>query len=151
MVAQRGRGQERSAVPPIQDLIPPEGERSLADLEDLSGGEIKRAQWGKWRNGQMLNFPEPATIQAIAQALNLNVTLVVLACAKTLGLDVTTHRNRLENLLPPRAADLTDRQIEAVVSVVDAIVTANDRPRRGTDDGPGLRAVARKRGTKRGR
>lgn len=135
VVAQRRRGQDRSEVLPLQDLIPGTDDMSLADLEARSDGLISRARWGKWRNGIMIEFPEPATLEHIADTLNLDVTTVVLACAKQLGLDVQLRRNRLETRLPPRAADLSDEQIQAVLSVVNAMIDSEPRS---------LRAVARK-------
>ncbi len=144
MVVVKRRGTpDRSQVPTLQDLF--DGlDRSSHELQADSEDLVSHQTFSDWRKGDVRRFPKVETIQAGAATLGVDVTTLVLAFARTLGLEVDRESSRLETRLPPRAGDLTDRQVAAVVSVVDAMLNPADAP--------GLRVVARNKGDgKRGR
>ncbi|WP_328439209.1 hypothetical protein [Nocardia puris] len=66
-------------------------------------------------------FPEPATIRAMADALEVDVTSVVLATAASIGLPVTRRQSELAAMLPGNADDLTAEQRDAVLAVIRAM------------------------------
>lgn len=112
-------------------------------LADASEGKFGHATAAKLLNGTHGNVEEE-TLQGLAKALREPLS----ALRRILGQPV---HDLGDFKLPARANRLTSKERQAIVSVVDAILSAHDRSERHADDGPGLRAVARKRGDKRGR
>lgn len=112
-------------------------------LAEASGGHFGRATAAKLLNGTH-GQPDEATVEGLSQALREPMS----SLRRVMGQPV---HDLGEFRLPPRANRLTSKERAAIVSVVDAILAAHDRAGRQIEDGPGLRAVARKRGDKRGR
>ena len=101
--------------------------RSYDDLEKASGGSPTSARWQQIATKVDPKFPDPKTIRAMARALSVTETTVVLAAARSLGLTIPlADASRLAELLPPSAARLTKMQIAAVRQVVRAMVEPID-------------------------
>lgn len=116
---------QASAVPTLADLISArKTERgwSYQQLADRAHGAVSRQRWQQLGTGvRIKEFPEPATIQAIADALEVDVTLVVLGVARSIGFAVRTQDSSLAAMLPPGADQLNDEQRDAVLAVVRAM------------------------------
>jgi hypothetical protein len=125
---------------------------SDGDIERRSGGVVRKAQISAWRKRGLTNFPETASIKALAAALGVTEHDVVLAAAVTVGLDVhppETHVGRL--MIAAGAERLTTAQRQAVLSVVRAMLEpgrAGQQPERPREVPP--RAAARKRSARDG-
>lgn len=95
---------------------------TFQDLADRSGGKPTRQRWQQLASGvRVSEFPEPGTLQAIADALEVDVTSVVLGVAVTIGLPVRRRGSELAAMLPASASNLTVEQRDAVLAVVRAM------------------------------
>lgn len=87
-----GRGLDSLSVPTLAEFIKIEKGRtgvSYRELEARSNSTISAQRWQQLGTGvRMKEFPEPTTLEAMATALNVDVTKLVLASARSLGLDV---------------------------------------------------------------
>ncbi|OBB15084.1 hypothetical protein A5761_15210 [Mycolicibacterium setense] len=103
--------------------------RSYTDYETRAGRVISRQRWQQLGSGERIKeFSEPATIKAMAEALDVDVAVVVLAMAKTLGLPVDTGiaQSDLAVMLPPSARNLTPEQRDAIVRLVRVFATNSE-------------------------
>jgi len=112
------------AVPNLQQLITEQKQlrgRSYGDYERMAGHVITRQRWQQLGTGARIKeFSEPATIKAMADALEVDVAVVVLAMAKSLGLPIGSGiaQSDLAVMLPPSARNLTPEQRDAIVRLV---------------------------------
>lgn len=75
--------------PKLQALVADrKGDRSYEQLAALSGGRLSRARIQQIATRDMKAFPDAATLAGLAQALDVPVQEVVLASARSLGLEV---------------------------------------------------------------
>lgn len=132
------------------------GDRSYADLAHATGGVPGAKRWQQIATKPLKNFPDPPTIRAIAKALRVSETKVVMAAAASLGLSTSEGQSRLVELLPPAAGGLTDKQITAVLAIIDALVEPADsgtvtrlRPTPSIDISAGTRAARKAPGLTR--
>ena len=114
---------QSSSVPTLAELISDrkaEKGWTYQQLADRADGAISRQRWQQLGTSvRIKEFPEPGTIQAIADALGVDVSIVVLAVARSIGLDVRrSDSSSLGALLPPSAANLSDAQRDAVLGIV---------------------------------
>lgn len=94
---------------------------SYSDLERLSGHALSRGRWQQLGAGvQQKKFPDPASLLVIAQVLEVDITTVVLAAARAVGLDVTPAGVGLAHLLPSGSDRLSERMRDAILMVVRA-------------------------------
>lgn len=97
---------------------------SYSDLERASGRALTRGRWQQLGSGlPQRKFPDPGSLTVIAQVLEIDITSVVLAAARTLGLDVRRPGTGLSQLLPAEAAHLSARMRDAVLSLIRAAVS----------------------------
>ncbi|WP_336794240.1 helix-turn-helix transcriptional regulator [Gordonia malaquae] len=61
---------------------------SYSSLAERTGDVITAAQWQQLGTGGLTEFPQPATLDAIATTLDVSITEVVLAAGRSAGLDV---------------------------------------------------------------
>lgn len=95
---------------------------SYRTLAERSNGIVSHQRWQQLGTAERLKeFPEPRTITAMAEALDVDVTTVVLALGKTIGLDVRPSP-AASDLLPPEADLLTAEQREAIRVLIKAMV-----------------------------
>lgn len=75
--------------PTLQALVADrKGGRSYEQLAALSGGRLSRARIQQIATREMKAFPDAATLAGLARALDVPVQEVVLATARSLGLEV---------------------------------------------------------------
>jgi transcriptional regulator with XRE-family HTH domain len=97
---------------------------SYSDLERRSGQALSRGRWQQLGSGaEQKKFPDPASLLVIAQVLEIDITTVVLAAARAVGLAVTPDGGDLAHLLPPGTERLSGRMREAILMVIRAGVT----------------------------
>ncbi|DAZ90090.1 Uncharacterised protein [Mycobacteroides abscessus subsp. bolletii] len=116
----------------LQDLILTlKGDRTYKDLEDASGGVVKAQRWNQITNGiKVKEFPEPASIEGMARALNVKLDVILLSIARSVGLSVGEDDSRLAAMLPPGADKLGDTQLGLMLSLLREMIKAS-----GNDDG----------------
>lgn len=124
-------GTDDSGVPTLDQLISEQKSLrgySYADLETRAKGVIRRQRWQQLGTGvRIKEFPEPATIEAMATALDVDVAVVVLAAARSIGLDVKRGaQSDLAARLPYSANRLSDVQRDAIVTLVRSITEVTD-------------------------
>ncbi|QFG09584.1 transcriptional repressor [Arthrobacter phage TripleJ] len=64
------------------------GERNNAELSRDCGGIPTQSRLQQMATKPIQLFPDPATIKGLARGLNVNVSEVIAACAKDLGLNM---------------------------------------------------------------
>lgn len=127
MVDRRRRSDNADAVPTISDLINQHrGDRSYRDLAlraERAGFHIKFQTINDLAIAPPRQWPKnPETIAALAAAIDVNVQTVVLAFARSFGLDVGRHvgARGLTNreLLTELGSRLDDNHVEAYGTAV---------------------------------
>lgn len=126
-------------VPTLQELVRSRTDErgwSYGELSARSGGRISKARFGQLGAGRRLReFPEPSTIEALADALEIDVTSVILAVARSLGLDVRRRGPDLAHLLPAGTDRLSPAMRDAILAFVRAAVA--EAVQSGDDDDRG--------------
>ena len=104
--------------------------RSLQRLADDAGGVFKYTVWQQWSNPsagkEPTTFPTPKTIRAMAQALEVSETEIVLAAAKTLGLDVGRDGGE-RDLLVAGAGSLPELAKATLLTMARALASTAER------------------------
>ncbi len=96
---------------------------SYTDLERRSGHALSRGRWQQLGSGApQRKFPDPASLVAIAQVLEVDITTVVLASAQAVGLDARLPGGDLAHLLPPGTDQLSTRMRDAILALIRAAV-----------------------------
>jgi hypothetical protein len=143
MTALRGKGTkgDDADVPTLAQLIS-ESKTDIGlsydQLAARTGYVVTRQRFQQLGTSKRLKeFPEPATLAAVAEALKLDVALVVLATAKSIGLSVDMgSRSDLGMMLPSAARNLTRDQRNALLSLVRSIVAEDSGARSPVADSP---------------
>jgi hypothetical protein len=95
---------------------------SYADLARASGGRLSDGRWQQLGSGiRQRTFPEKA-IPVIAETLDIDITVVVLAAAKSLGYAVRLQGPLLAQLLPAGTDLLSERMRSAILAMIRAAV-----------------------------
>jgi hypothetical protein len=96
---------------------------TYTDLERRSDHALTRGRWQQLGSGaRSKKFPDPASLSAIAQALEVDITAVVLAAAQAVGLDARLESGGLANHLPAGTSDLSERMRNAILQLIRAAV-----------------------------
>ena len=96
---------------------------SYSDLERASGRALTRGRWQQLGSGlAQRKFPDPSSLSVIAEVLEVDITTVVLAAARSVGLDVRTRGTDLAHLLPAMTEGLSERMRDAILTLVRAAV-----------------------------
>lgn len=113
----------------LADLIgQTKGDRSYAKLAQESGDVVIRQRWYQLATSPLKEFPEPPTIEAIARGLGVSVTDVVIACSRSVGLQVRDAGTFAGLDL----AGVPDEQAEAVRRLVSTLRTEREESTDGT-------------------
>lgn len=108
---------------------------NYADLARRSGNRLTRSRWQQIGTGVRLrSFPEPASIEAMAAALEVDVTTVLLATAQSIGLDARRGGPTLAHLLPAGTDRLSDQMRDAILTLIRAAVADTLKGDEGDDD-----------------
>lgn len=101
---------------------------SYSDLERASGRALTRGRWQQLGSGvEQRKFPDPSSLTVISDVLEVDITTVVLAAARTVGLDVRTRGTELAHLLPALTERLSERMRDAILTLVRAAVAETRR------------------------
>lgn len=92
--------------------------RSYEELARNCGGGITSQRLQQIATTVPKAFPSADTIRGLARGLRVSESVVVLAVAESLGLDVARAVPRLVELLPASATALSDRQAAAIAEVI---------------------------------
>lgn len=120
-------------VPSLPDLIDAYRRRTGHSYNDMAArvrGEITSQQLQKLAMEPIRQFPKKAgTVQLLSELLDVSVTTVVLAYARSLGLPVKQTGTMLEVTLPPGTEDLTVEDREAVRMITRQLIDARRQGR----------------------
>jgi transcriptional regulator with XRE-family HTH domain len=106
---------------------------SYSDLERQSGSALSRGRWQQLGSGvQQKKFPDPASLLVIARVLEVDITVVVLAAARAVGLPVTPTGDDLAHLLPPGTDRIPERMRNAILMMIRAAVVESAEYERGS-------------------
>jgi AraC-like DNA-binding protein len=121
-----------AAMLSLSDLILTlKGDRTYEQLEAASGGVVRAQRFAQVAAGIRVNeFPKPATIEAMADALGCDVTVLLMAFARAVGLDVHARDSGFVDLLPPSVDDLSEQQQAFLLSTIRAMQGDQAPPRR---------------------
>ena len=96
---------------------------SYSDLERASDRDLTRGRWQQLGSGvRQRKFPDPASLMVISEVLEVDITTVVLAAARSVGLDVRSRGADLADLLPALTERLSARMRDAILTLVRAAV-----------------------------
>lgn len=143
------RADDQDDGPDLAALIRAHQERtgeSFRAMARRSGDRVHHQSLQGWATGAPRGFPKKQdTFAALADVLETDVTTVLLAFARSLGLDVRAAGPEESRVLPPTAAGLTERQREVLLSVLDVMVRSDADESAGEAGRPPLRRVAQRR------
>lgn len=106
---------------------------SYSDLERASDRALTRGRWQQLGSGvSQRKFPDPASLTVISHVLEIDIRTVVLAAARSVGLDVRSRDTDLAHLLPAHTEWLSERMRDAIMSLVRTAV-AETRANDGSD------------------
>ena len=118
--------EDDSPAPGLDDLIRAgmhERGWSYSDLERASDRALTRGRWQQLGSGvPQRKFPDPASLTVIARVLEVDTTTVVLAAARSLGLDVGRQRAELAHLLPVHTERISERMRDAILTLIRSAV-----------------------------
>ncbi|VFA94734.1 Uncharacterised protein [Nocardia farcinica] len=125
MVAAARDGSDDPSMPTISQLIADHiaaTGRSYRDLTHASGDRVKHQTFQELKSGPPRSWPKSTeTIRGIAQALGLSERAVVLAFARSLGVDVE-GASLFAQQLPPGVDDLTPEERRAAIEMLRVLV-----------------------------
>ncbi len=126
MVERESNGFDDRSVPTISQLIAAQMDatgRSFRDLWRASGERVKHQTFQELRSAPPKSWPKNVeTIRGMAAALDVTETAIVMAYARSLGVDVAGE-SVLAQQLPASAAQLTPAQRNAIVQLIRSITT----------------------------
>lgn len=118
--------EERTPPPDLAELIRrrlDENGWDYADMAAAIGDQLTKKRLEQLGGGRRTKeFPEPRTLILIAQALEVPPATVVLAAARSVGIDARTDADELAELLPPGTHRLPGRIRVAVAALIRAVV-----------------------------
>jgi hypothetical protein len=96
---------------------------SYSDLERASGRALTRGRWQQLGSGvPPRKFPDPGSLTVIAEVLEIDVATVVLAAARSLGLDVGRRGTDMAHLLPVQTDRISERMRAAILTLIRSAV-----------------------------
>ena len=96
---------------------------SYSDLERASDRALTRDGGSNWVPAlPQRKFPEPRSLTVIAQVLEVDMTTVVLAAARSLGLEVGRRGAELAQSLPVQTDRISERMRDAILTLIRSAV-----------------------------
>lgn len=96
---------------------------SYSDLERASDRALTRGRWQQLGSGvPQRKFPDPGSLAVIARVLEVDLTIIVLAAARSLGLEVGRREAELAPWLPVHIDRLPERMRAAILTLIRAAV-----------------------------
>lgn len=128
MVEGSGAGGDSSGVPTIAELLTSYRDRTGSPSYDVMArkvrNEIASSRLHQLHTQAPRNFPDPRTIEVLAELLEVSVTTIVLSCAASLGIRVRDSLPLLALSLPPGTDNLTDEDRDSILAVTRQLVSA---------------------------
>lgn len=157
MVGELDGQADAAFVPTLGDLVNAAVDRgtNVTDLADAAG--VNRSWIYKMRDNEVRGFPDVENVEPFARVLGVRIETLLLAYAKSLGLPLRQGGSRLASLLPAEAAKLNEKQVEALVQVIRAMVPTDAevivpvRPARKRRSAVDHIPLAASKGTSKGR
>ncbi|MFC9768409.1 hypothetical protein [Rhodococcus jostii] len=149
MVDRRTRSADDELVPTISQLIAAQMDatgRSFRDLWRASGERVKHQTFQELRSGTPKSWPKSVeTIRGMAEALDVSETAIVLAFARSLGIEVSAEP-MLAQQLPAASSQLSPAERNAIVALIRAITSereshAQEQEPRTQEGGPEQRST----------
>lgn len=126
MVDRSAPSSDYESVPTISQLIADQMDvtgRSYRDLWRASGERVKHQTFQELRSAPPKSWPKNVeTIRGMAEALDVSETAVVLAYARSLGVEVQAE-SMLAQQLPATTRQLGATERNAIVALIRAITT----------------------------
>ncbi len=111
---------------------------SYSDLERASDRALTRGRWQQLGSGvPQRKFPDPGSLKVMAEVLEVEITVVVLAAARSLGLDVGRRGTHLAHRLPVQTDRISVGMRDAIVTLIRSAVaeaTADQGPEASGSD-----------------
>lgn len=112
----------------LQELIATRrGSRTYDQLAADCGGHPSAGRLQQMATKPQQSFPNPETLRGLSQGLRVNPLVILGAFAASFGLDGDDLTPPLVSLLPPGANSLDDSQVNTVLTVVQQMITDNDK------------------------
>lgn len=93
---------------------------TLQSLEVASGGVVKYQRWGQLSRGERLSeFPRPDSLVAMAKALGQTETMIVIAAARSLGMQVDRRGTAFGQRISAGADQIPRRVRSALLHLID--------------------------------
>ncbi|MHA7144221.1 hypothetical protein ACX80U_05835 [Arthrobacter sp. TmT3-37] len=108
-------------------ILDRKGSRSYERLARDCGGVPKANRLHAMVANGLNNFPDPATIRGLSRGLNVSITTIVLACARSVGLPVSESGDSDELVLQGAGALPADSK-ELLVNMSRQLQHAYSRP-----------------------
>lgn len=98
--------------------------RQLAEQSEKIGLPITSSTWQQLGSGtrKRTNIPDRPTLQSVSRVLGVPERAVLFAAAESVGIDLSDGRSPLHNLLPAGVSRLTDRQVLAILAVIQSFL-----------------------------
>lgn len=107
---------------------------SYTDLARRSGQALTRGRWQQLGSGvRQKNFPDPASLQVIAQVLEVDITTVVLGAAQAVGLDARLQGSAFADLLPGETGRLSPHMRDVILNLIRAAVAETQADHHASD------------------
>jgi hypothetical protein len=131
-------GQDSLAVPTISELLAQYRDRTGASYDEMSrsvDGAITSAWFHKLTTSPPKSFPrDAATVQQLADLLQVSITTILEAFALSLGLPVPQSRSLLLVTMPPGTDKLEPDDVAALRAVIRQLVAARSSGRPELDE-----------------
>ncbi|MFT4471436.1 hypothetical protein ACMX2H_16150 [Arthrobacter sulfonylureivorans] len=102
------------------------GTRTYEQLAQDCGGQPTAGRIQQLATKPQSTFPSPESIKGLSKGLRCSTTAIINACAHSLDLVDNTDVAPLVALLPPGAQNLTQAQVNTVLTVISQFVHDNE-------------------------
>jgi hypothetical protein len=112
----------------LQDLINTRrGQRTYEQLSQDCGGHPSAGRLQQMATKPQQSFPNPETLRGLAAGLRVNPIIVLSAFAASFGIEGEDGQPSLVSMLPPGVRELTEGQVNTVLTVIQQMITDNDQ------------------------
>lgn len=112
----------------LQDLINTRrGQRTYEQLSFDCGGHPSAGRLQQMATKPQQSFPNPETLRGLSTGLRVNSIVILGAFAASFGLDGDAMTPPLVSMLPPGANALDDSQVNTILTVVQQMISENDK------------------------
>ena len=106
-------------------LLDRKGDRSFERLSKDCGGRPGAAALQKMSSNELKGFPDVDTVRGLSRGLNVPVRDVLLACARSVGLDIASDADQVLPIVGGK--NLTPEHQDLVLSVARTLLDMEDQ------------------------